>query len=171
MVLKSKLLEAVVSAPRGAMHIKGDTTGSMPTASTCTREATVAGLAENAPGIQVDRTARSSAEGRYRQKVLVDGEEFFGDDPTLVTQNLRADRWTGCRSTHKKSDQATFTGIDDGVRDKTINLKAQRQHKRTVTSGRITAGVGRTGLRRGADGQLTSKREGKVAATASVQYR
>jgi len=29
--------------------------------------------------------------GANGSKVLVDGEEFFGDDPTLVTKNLRAD--------------------------------------------------------------------------------
>jgi hypothetical protein len=39
----------------------------------------------------VDKNGQITAQGEKVQKILVDGEEFFGDDPTLVTQNLRAD--------------------------------------------------------------------------------
>ena len=59
---------------------------------------------------------------KYR-KYLVDGEEFFSDDPAVVTQNLRADAVKEVQVFDKKSDQATFTGIDDGEKQKTINLK------------------------------------------------
>jgi len=38
------------------------------------------------PGIQIDKNGQITAQGEKVQKVLVDGEEFFGDDPTLVTQ-------------------------------------------------------------------------------------
>jgi outer membrane receptor protein involved in Fe transport len=145
MVLKSKLLEAVVvRADRGAMHIKGDTTEFNADSFHVHQGATVEDLLKKLPGIQVDRNGQITAEGQTVKKVLVDGEEFFGDDPTLVTQNLRADMVDKVQVYDKKSDQATFTGIDDGVRDKTINLKL-KDSKKNGYFGRITASAGTNG--------------------------
>ncbi len=64
--------------------------------------------------------------GEKVTKVLVDGEEFFGSDPGIATKNLRADAVKEVQVFDKKSDQAEFTGIDDGVKDKTINLKMKK---------------------------------------------
>jgi len=86
-------------------------------------------LLKKLPGIQVDKNGKITAQGEAVQKVLVDGEEFFGDDPTLVTQNLRADMIDKVQVYDKKSDQAAFTGIDDGVKNKTINLKLKDNKK------------------------------------------
>ncbi len=145
MVLKSKLLEAVVvRADRGAMHIKGDTTEFNADSFHVHQGANVEDLLKRLPGIQVDRNGQITAEGQTVKKVLVDGEEFFGDDPTLVTQNLRADMVDKVQVYDKKSDQATFTGIDDGVRDKTINLKL-KDSKKNGYFGRITASAGTDG--------------------------
>ena len=92
------------------------------------------------PGIQVDKNGKITAQGQTVQKVLVDGEEFFGDDPTLVTQNLRADMIDKVQVYDKKSDQAAFTGIDDGEKTKTINLKL-KDSKKNGYFGRATAGA------------------------------
>jgi hypothetical protein len=59
----------------------------------------------------------------------VDGEEFFSDDPTVATQNLQADALKSVQVFDKKSDQAEFTGIDDGSKTKTINLKLKDDKK------------------------------------------
>src|SRR4030081_1546936 len=96
------------------------------------------------PGIQNDKIGKSAAQGEAIKKVLVDGEEFFGDDPTLVTQNLRADMVGQVQVYDKKSDQATFTGIDDGQREKTINLKLKND-KKMGYFGRLTASKGTDG--------------------------
>ena len=64
------------------------------------------------------------------EKVLVDGEEFFSDDPAVVTQNLRADAVDKVQVFDKKSDQAVFTGIDDGQTAKTINLQLKEDKKK-----------------------------------------
>jgi hypothetical protein len=56
------------------------------------------------------------------KKVLVDGEEFFGNDPTIATKNIRADNISTVQVFDKKSEQATLTGIDDGEKNKTINF-------------------------------------------------
>ena len=60
---------------------------------------------------------------------MVDGEEFFGDDPGMAVKNLRADAVKEVQVFDKKSDQAEFTGIDDGKTQKTINLKLKDNAK------------------------------------------
>ncbi len=145
MVLKSKLLETVVvSGSKGAVRIKGDTTEFNADSFKTQAGASVEDLLKKLPGIQVDKNGKITAQGEAVKKVLVDGEEFFGDDPTLVTQNLRADMVDKVQVYDKKSDQATFTGIDDGQRDKTINLKLKND-KKLGYFGRVTGGVGTDG--------------------------
>jgi hypothetical protein len=145
LVLKSKLLAAaVVNGSKGGMRIKGDTTEFSADSFHTQQNATVEDLLKRLPGIQVDRNGQITAEGQTVKKVLVDGEEFFGDDPTLVTQNLRADMVDKVQVYDKKSDQAIFTGIDDGVRDKTINLKL-KDSKKNGYFGRATASGGTDG--------------------------
>ena len=68
--------------------------------------------------------------GETVEKVLVDGEEFFGDDPGMAVKNLRADAVKEVQVFDKKSDQAEFTGIDDGKTQKTINLKLKEDRKK-----------------------------------------
>jgi hypothetical protein len=142
MTLKSKLLETVVvSGNKGAVRIKGDTTEFNADSFKTQAGANVEDLLKKLPGIQVDKNGKITAQGEAVKKVLVDGEEFFGDDPTLVTQNLRADMVDKVQVFDKKSDQATFTGIDDGQREKTINLKLKND-KKMGYFGRVTGGVG-----------------------------
>jgi Outer membrane protein beta-barrel family/Carboxypeptidase regulatory-like domain len=145
MVLKSKLLETVVvNGNKGAVRIKGDTTEFNADSFRTEAGATVEDLLKKLPGIQIDRNGQITAQGETVKKVLVDGEEFFGDDPTLVTQNLRADMVDKVQVFDKKSDQATFTGIDDGQREKTINLKL-KNGKKNGYFGRLTASDGTDG--------------------------
>ncbi|HLZ86097.1 MAG TPA: outer membrane beta-barrel protein [Puia sp.] len=162
--LKSKLLETVVvSGNKGAVHIKGDTTEFNADSFRTQAGASVEDLLKKLPGIQVDKNGKITAQGEAVKKVLVDGEEFFGDDPTLVTQNLRADMVDKVQVYDKKSEQATFTGIDDGQREKTINLKLKND-KKMGYFGRLTAGVGTDGYY---DEQLMAnyfKKKEKIAA-------
>jgi hypothetical protein len=72
---------------------------------------------------------------------LVDGEEFFGDDPTLVTRNIRADMVDKVQLYDKKSDQATFTGIDDGKKIKTINI-VLKEDKKNGLFGKLDGNIG-----------------------------
>ena len=85
-------------------------------------------LLKKLPGIQVDRNGEIKAMGETVEKVLVDGEEFLA-----MTwhggQNLRADAVKPYRFLTKKSEQAEFTGIDDG---KTQNHQPEIKKKISV---------------------------------------
>lgn len=120
---KSKLLSEVIIKTGAPIRIKGDTTVYTADSFKVKPGANVEELLRRLPGIQVDRNGQITAMGEKVKKVLVDGEEFFGSDPGIATKNLRADAVKEVQVYDKKSDQAEFTGIDDGVRDKTINLK------------------------------------------------
>jgi hypothetical protein len=124
MILKARLLaEVIVKGTAAQMTIKGDTTEFNAAAFNIEANSKVEDLLKQLPGIQVDKDGKITAHGQAVNKVLVDGEEFFGDDPTLVTKNIRGDMVDKVQLYDKKSDQATFTGIDDGERTKTINIK------------------------------------------------
>jgi len=145
LILKAKLLEEVVIKQKiSAIKIKGDTTEFTADSFHVQANATVEELLKKLPGIQVDKNGKITAQGETVQKVLVDGEEFFGDDPTLVTQNLRADMIDKVQVFDKKSDQAVFTGIDDGQKTKTINLKL-KDNKKNGYFGKVNIGGGTDG--------------------------
>ncbi len=145
LITKAHLLqEVVVKQTIGAIKLKGDTTEYRADSFRVQPNATVEELLKILPGIQVDKNGQITAQGRTVQKVLVDGEEFFGDDPTLVTQNIRADMVDKVQVFDKKSDQAAFTGIDDGKKTTTINLKL-KNNKKQGYFGKVNAGAGTNG--------------------------
>jgi hypothetical protein len=131
LILKSQLLqEVVVTRKLGAIRIKGDTTEYIADSFKLDAGATVEDLLKKLPGIQVDKDGKITAQGETVQKVLVDGEEFFSDDPTIATRGLTSDAVDKVQVYDKKSDQAAFTGIDDGQKTKTIDLKLKEDKKK-----------------------------------------
>lgn len=138
---KSKLLEAVIIKAGGMMRVKGDTTIYTADSFKVSANANVEELLKKMPGIQVDKNGEIKAMGEKVEKVLVDGEEFFGDDPGMAVKNLRADAIKEVQVFKKKSDQAEFTGIDDGNSKQTINLKLKEDKKRGYF-GKIEASAG-----------------------------
>lgn len=141
LVSKSNLLREVIIRERAAIRIKGDTTEFLVDSFLSNKNANVEDLLKKLPGIQVDRDGKITAQGQEVKKVLVDGEEFFGDDPTIATRNLRAENVEKVQVFDKKSDQAAFSGIDDGVKEKTINLQLKEDAKKGYF-GKASAGVG-----------------------------
>jgi len=142
MSLKANLLQDVTVRQKiAAIRLKGDTLEFAADSFKVREGGSVEELLKKLPGLQVDKDGNITAQGEKVEKVLVDGEEFFGDDPTLATQNLQADAVEKVQVFDKKSDQATFTGIDDGEKTKTINLKLKDDKKKGYF-GKLEAGGG-----------------------------
>jgi hypothetical protein len=133
--------EATVKGPVQEIKIKGDTLEFNAKAYVIQPNSKVEDLLKQIPGIEIDRNGKITMQGQPVPKVLVDGEEFFGDDPTLVTQNLRGDMVSSVQIYDRRSDQATFTGVDDGQRIKTINVKLKEDKKKGMF-GKLSAGAG-----------------------------
>lgn len=137
---KAILLEEVLIKGTTAIKIKGDTTQFNASSYKIQPNDRVEDLLRQLPGIQVDQNGKITAQGQPVNKVLVDGEEFFGDDPTLVTRNIRADMVDKVQLYDKKSDQAAFTGINDGKKEKAINITLKAD-KKNGYFGKVDAGV------------------------------
>jgi hypothetical protein len=165
---KERLLkEVLIKGQAVAIKIKGDTTEFNAAAYTIQPNAKVEDLLKQLPGIQVDKDGKITAQGQQVNKVLVDGEEFFGDDPTLVTKNIRADMVDKVQLYDKKSDQAAFTGIDDGQKTKTINIKLKAD-KKDGYFGKVDVGDGSDGYYEGQALFNMFKAKEKFAAYVTV---
>ncbi|WP_412466424.1 outer membrane beta-barrel protein [Pedobacter sp. KLB.chiD] len=103
--------------------------------------AVVEDLLKKLPGVEVDKAGTVKAQGETITKVRVDGKEFFGNDPLLATKNLPADMIDKIQIIDELSDQAQFTGIDDGSRTKIINITT-RKEKKNGYFGNSTGGYG-----------------------------
>ena len=102
-------------------------------------------LLKQLPGVEVGKDGRIKAQGEEVDKVLVDGKEFFGGDAKIATQNLPADAIEKVQVYDKQSEESEFTGVDDGEREKTINLTL-KEDKKKGGFGELMAGAGNPDL-------------------------
>jgi hypothetical protein len=161
---KAKLLqEIIVKQKVAAIRIKGDTTEYKADSFQVGPNASVQELLKRLPGLQVNSKGEITAQGQKVEKILVDGEEFFGDDPAVVSQNLRADVVDKVQVFDKKSEQAEFTGVDDGQKTKTINLELKDDKKKGYF-GKLEAGSDFNQYRNGKAMINSFKNKQKIAA-------
>ena len=103
--------------------------------------AVVEDLLKKMPGMEVDKSGGITVNGKKVTKVFVNGKEFFTGDPMMATKNLPADAVDKIQVYDRKSDQAMFTGIDDGSEETAINLKLKKDRNKS-TFGKLNAGAG-----------------------------
>ena len=128
---KADTLTAVVVTPTTVPPKMNGDTLEFNTAHIKTKvNANVEELLARLPGVQIDQNGGITVNGQKVQRLLVDGEDLFGGDPTIVTRNFNADMIAKVQLLDRKSDQAQFTGIDDGQKTKTLNLTLKEDSKR-----------------------------------------
>lgn len=146
---KNKVLEEVVlMAEAPPVTLIGDTVQYNAGSFKTKPNAVVEDLLKKMPGIQVEKDGTVKAQGQTVNRVLVDGKEFFGNDPKIATKNLPADAVDKVQVYDKQSDMAQLTGFDDGQSEKTINLKLKKDKKKGVF-GKVNAGGGTHGRYQG----------------------
>lgn len=139
---KAKVLEEVVLAAEAPpVTLINDTIQYNAGSFKVQPNASVEQLLKKLPGVKVEKDGTIKAQGEKVNRVLVDGKEFFGNDPKVATKNLPADAVDKVQVYDKQSDQATLTGFEDGNYEKTINLKLKKDKKKGMF-GKINAGVG-----------------------------
>ena len=138
---KKVLDEIVVNGDRSPIVIKKDTVEYNAKAFRTTPNSNVEKLLKQLPGVEVGRDGSIKAQGKDVKKVLVDGKEFFGKDPKIATKNLPADAIDKVQVFDDQSEMSKFTGVDDGNREKTINLKLKKNRKNGFF-GNVMAGGG-----------------------------
>lgn len=118
----------------------GDTTQYNADAFKVMKDASAEELVEKMPGVVLEN-GRVKAQGEDVKEVLVDGRPFFGNDPTAALRNLPAEVVDKIQIFDQNSDQANFTGFDDGETSKTINI-ITRPNMRAGQFGKVYAGYG-----------------------------
>jgi hypothetical protein len=123
------------------LSFRGDTTVYNAAAFQLKPGAAAEDLLKKLPGVEVDRAGNIKAMGEDVRRVMVDGKEFFGNDPKVATKNVPADAVDKVQIYDRTSEESMFTGIHDGSRDKTINLQLKEESK-VGLFGNVTGGVG-----------------------------
>lgn len=118
----SKVLnEVLIQEKQIRVQQLGDTSQFNANAFKTNKDATTEDLLQKMPGV-TSENGTVKVNGEEVKKVLVDGKEFFGNDPRTAIQNLPADIIDKIQVFDKLNDQSVFTGFDDGNSQKTINI-------------------------------------------------
>ena len=124
MIRTFELMEAVViNAKRAAIEMRGDTVIYTADSFKTFEGANVEDLLRKLPGVQVDRNGKITAQGKTVDRVLVDGEEFFGDDASIATKNLNARNVDAVKVYDAQSSDAKASGDAATLKVMDIRLK------------------------------------------------
>ncbi len=135
-----QLKDIVVSSTAPTAVQIGDTTQYNANSYKTNPDANAEDLVTKMAGI-TSQNGTLQAHGEDVKKVLVDGKPFFGDDVNAVLKNLPADVIDKIQVFDQLSDQAQFTGVNDGNTTKTLNIITKPGMK-NGTFGKIMAGYG-----------------------------
>ena len=116
------LKEATVMGVKTPITVKEDTIEFNADTYKTQANAVVEDLLKRLPGVEVGSDGKITANGKEVKKILIDGKEFFADDPTVASKNIPADMVNKLQVIDRKSDLARLTGVDDGEDETVINL-------------------------------------------------
>ena len=127
MSLDTQVLDAAsVSAVGNPITVKKDTIEYNASSFKTTDNDMLEQLLKKLPGVEVASDGTVTANGETINKITIDGKTFFLDDPSLATKNIPAKIVEKVKVVEKKSDQAMFTGIDDGEEETIIDLSIKK---------------------------------------------
>jgi hypothetical protein len=129
------LKEVTISA--GLIRMKGDTIEINAARLKVLPNSDVSQMFKKIPGFEVNKNGTIKVNGGEVSKIMVDGSDFFGSNPGLVSKNLRADMIDKVQVYDDKDDNGNL--VPDYT--KTINLKLKKG-KRIGMFGDAVAGYG-----------------------------
>lgn len=135
------LKEAVVVGQAPPATVKGDTIEYSASAYRVAEGAMLEDLVKKIPGVEVSSAGKLTHNGKEIKKILVDGKEFFSDDPAVAMKNLPANMIDKVKAYDKKSDNARYTGIEDGDDESVLDLSVKQGMKKGFI-GNLIAGAG-----------------------------
>ncbi|MBR3075126.1 MAG: carboxypeptidase regulatory-like domain-containing protein, partial [Bacteroidales bacterium] len=138
---REQLDAASVSAVGNPIIIKKDTIEFNATSFKTTDNDVLEDLLKKLPGVEVGDDGSITMNGKTISKITIDGKTFFLDDPQLASKNIPAKIINKLKVVDKKSDQAEFTGIDDGEEETIIDLSIKPGMMKG-TFGNVMAGGG-----------------------------
>ncbi|MDR2499160.1 MAG: TonB-dependent receptor [Tannerellaceae bacterium] len=116
------LSEAVVVGKAAEVQVRNDTIEYNADSYKVQEGAALEDLVKRMPGAEVSSDGKITVNGKEIKKILVDGKEFFSDDPKVASKNLPAAMVDKVQVVDRKSDMTMMTGFDDGNEETVINL-------------------------------------------------
>lgn len=126
-VKSQEIAEVVIYANKNPIYFRGDTMVYVADSFKVGQNAVVEDLLKKLPGIKVDKDGKIKSQGKEIGQVLVDGDEFFGSDPTVATKNLGAAGVETVEVYEKKNENAV-DGADETIQ--VLNLKMKEDAKK-----------------------------------------
>jgi hypothetical protein len=117
-----ELGEAVVMGKAPEVIVRNDTIEYNADSYKVTEGSVLEDLLKKMPGVEVSSEGTITVNGKQIKKIMVDGKEFFSDDPNVASKNLPADMIEKLQVVDRKSDMTRMTGFDDGEEETIINL-------------------------------------------------
>ena len=133
--------EASVVAVKTPVKVMQDTVEYNADSYTTQPNAVVEDLLKRLPGVEVGSDGAITANGKTVSKILIDGKEFFSDDPKVASKNLPVDMVDKLQVVDRKSELARLTGVDDGDDETVINLTVKKGMQQGYF-GTVLAGYG-----------------------------
>lgn len=120
-------LEAATVTDRGnPIQMKRDTISFTASTFKSTDNDMLEDLLKKLPGVEISEDGSITHNGKAITKITIDGKTFFLDDPQVASKNLPAKIVDKLKVVEKKSDQAEFTGIDDGQEETILDLSIKK---------------------------------------------
>jgi hypothetical protein len=132
-----EIREIVIKAYTDPIFFKGDTLVFLADSFKVRQNATVEDLLKKLPGVKVGIDGKVTVQGKNVDRVLVDGDEFFGKDPSIALKNLGADAVESVQVYDKKSEQTNENSGESN--EKILDLKLKDSAKKGYF-GKISAG-------------------------------
>lgn len=121
---KGSMIEGLtIYAYKDPIYYKGDTLIYVADSFATKDNAMVEDLLKRLPGITVEDDGSIKSQGKEISKVLVDGDEFFGSDPTIATKNLAAKSIDKVQIYETNPENGSAT--DDKIQVLDLKLKAE----------------------------------------------
>ncbi|HNU36858.1 MAG TPA: TonB-dependent receptor [Macellibacteroides fermentans] len=117
-----QLGEAVVVGKANEVVVRNDTVEYNADSYKVTEGSVLEDLLKKMPGVEIASDGKVTVNGKEIKKIMIDGKEFFSDDPKVASKNLPAKMVDKVQVLDKKSDMAMMTGFDDGNEETVINL-------------------------------------------------
>ncbi|GBU07900.1 collagen-binding protein [Bacteroidales bacterium] len=133
------LQEAVIIGKAAEIVVKNDTIEYNPDSYKTQENAVIEDLLKKLPGVEVDKDGKITVNGKEVKKFLVDGKEFFSDDPKVASKNLPVEMVAKLQVVDRKSDMARLTGFDDGEEETIINLTVKPGMKKGLIGNAIAS--------------------------------
>lgn len=140
-VVNNMLGEVTVVSERAPVTVKSDTLEFNAGSFNTRQDANLEEVMKKLPGVEVDAQGNITVNGKPVSRILVNGKEFFGNDPKIATKNLPKEIIDKIQVVDTKTKSEEFTGKAGNPDDKTINVTI-KEDKNKGYFARATAGGG-----------------------------